>query len=110
MFILPFTSPDVTLETAGGKGANLARLTRAGFQVPRGLMISTDAYRAFVEANRWQPTRESAVEGLSAEDACAHEKATAPIRAAVTVREISAEIETAVRESYQILPRPLLSP
>ena len=53
MVILPITSPDVTLETAGGKGANLARLTRAGFPVPRGFIISTDAYRAFVEANRW---------------------------------------------------------
>ena len=51
MVILPFTSPNVTLETAGGKGANLARLTRAGFPVPRGFIVSTDAYRAFVEAN-----------------------------------------------------------
>ena len=50
MVILPFISPEATLETAGGKGANLARLTRAGFPVPRGFIISTDAYRAFVEA------------------------------------------------------------
>ena len=67
MIILPFTSPEVTLETAGGKGANLARLTRAGFPVPRGFIISTDAYRAFVEANRWLPTIESTVEKASAQ-------------------------------------------
>ena len=51
MYILPFASTDIRLETAGGKGANLARLTRAGFQVPGGFIISTDAYRAFVESN-----------------------------------------------------------
>ncbi len=39
MKILPFTSPEATLETAGGKGTNLARLTRAGFAVPRGFII-----------------------------------------------------------------------
>ena len=33
MYVFSFASPDVTLETAGGKGLNLARLTRAGFQV-----------------------------------------------------------------------------
>jgi len=29
LIIIPFTSPKATLEKAGGKGANLARLTRA---------------------------------------------------------------------------------
>lgn len=37
MYIIPFTSPEATLENAGGKGANLVRLTRAGFDVPRGI-------------------------------------------------------------------------
>src|SRR6185436_8355419 len=106
MFILPFTSPDVTLETAGGKGANLARMTRAGFTVPRGFIISTDAYRAFVEANRWLPTIESAVESLSAENASALEKASAQIRAAFSVGKISDEIETAIREAYENLHHP----
>ena len=85
MFILPFTSPDVRLETAGGKGANLARLTRAGFQVPRGFIISTDSYRAFVDANRWLATMKSAVNDISAEDASALEKTSAQIRAAFSV-------------------------
>src|SRR5688572_6381454 len=100
MVILPFTSPEVTLETAGGKGANLARLTRAGFPVPRGFIISTDAYRAFVEANRWLPTIESAVESLSAENASALEKSSAQIRAAFSLGVIPTEVETAIRTAY----------
>ena len=38
------------LEIAGGKGANLGELTRAGLPVPPGFLISTEAYRGYVEA------------------------------------------------------------
>jgi phosphohistidine swiveling domain-containing protein len=37
------------LATAGGKGANLGELVRAGFAVPDGFVVSTDAYTAVVE-------------------------------------------------------------
>ena len=39
------------LDRAGGKGANLGELVRAGFPVPAGFVVTTEAYRAFVEAN-----------------------------------------------------------
>ena len=35
-------------ERLGGKGANLARLASAGFPVPFGFVVTTDAYRAFI--------------------------------------------------------------
>ena len=38
------------IEIAGGKAANLGELTRAGFPVPHGFVVSTDGYRAFVAA------------------------------------------------------------
>ena len=38
------------IEIAGGKGANLGELTRAGLPVPPGFVVTTDAYRAFVES------------------------------------------------------------
>ena len=37
------------IDTAGGKGANLGELIRAGLPVPPGFVITTDAYRAFVQ-------------------------------------------------------------
>lgn len=37
---------------AGGKGANLGELTGAGLPVPPGFVLTTAAYRDFVEANR----------------------------------------------------------
>lgn len=47
----PLTSDGATLSLAGGKGANLARLARAGLPVPDGFIITTEAYAAFVAAN-----------------------------------------------------------
>jgi len=43
------------ISTAGGKGANLGELTRAGIPVPAGFVVSADAYRAFVEAAGLRP-------------------------------------------------------
>ena len=36
---------------AGGKGANLGEMTRAGLPVPPGFVVTVDAYRRFAEAN-----------------------------------------------------------
>src|SRR3990170_5955946 len=44
-----FSRHDV--EVAGGKGANLGELVRAGLPVPAGFVVTTDAYRGFVTAN-----------------------------------------------------------
>ena len=39
------------IDLAGGKGANLGELTRAGLPVPPGFVLTTAAYRAFVAEN-----------------------------------------------------------
>ncbi|HET9866530.1 MAG TPA: PEP/pyruvate-binding domain-containing protein, partial [Nitrospira sp.] len=100
MIVFSFASPDIALETAGGKGLNLARLTRAGFQVPRGFIISTSAYRAFVETNRWLSLIGSVGENVPADDTAALEKISAQIRAAFSLGVMPAEIETAIRAAY----------
>ncbi|WP_219508042.1 PEP/pyruvate-binding domain-containing protein [Nonomuraea ceibae] len=50
--VLPLGDEAADLATAGGKGASLAKLTRAGLPVPGGFHITTGAYRAFVSAFR----------------------------------------------------------
>ena len=49
--ILPLDSPAATLALAGGKGANLAKLTSHKFSVPGGFLITIEAYWAFIAAN-----------------------------------------------------------
>ena len=84
MYILPFISPEATLESAGGKGANLVRLTRAGFDVPRGFIVSTAAYREFVHANGLDAIIGQALEELEPEDAGGLENASQAIREAMS--------------------------
>src|SRR3569832_1929137 len=49
MLLLDFGSPALLdAPLAGGKGANLARLTQGGFPVPPGFVLPPDAYRAFL--------------------------------------------------------------
>jgi phosphohistidine swiveling domain-containing protein len=103
--VLPFDSPDAVLETAGGKGLNLARLTRAGFPVPRGFIVPTQSYRAFVEANGLQAHIQAAVAGLAPEDIQALEGASRAIRAAFAAGNMSDELAAPVRAAYLDLNR-----
>ena len=49
-FIKHFSEIDETdLSHVGGKGLNLGKLTRAGFRVPQGFCVTTDAYRFSVQ-------------------------------------------------------------
>ena len=56
LHILPFGAPSADLETVGGKGQSLAKMTKAGFPVPPGFTITTSAYRQFVADNDLQQT------------------------------------------------------
>ena len=50
-FIKHFSEIDeADLSRVGGKGLNLGKLARAGFQVPQGFCVTTDAYRFSVQS------------------------------------------------------------
>lgn len=54
---------DITKEdvkTAGGKGANLGEMTRAGIQVPPGGILTVPAYEQFMKQNQIAVTGEPA--------------------------------------------------
>lgn len=97
--VLPFDSADATLETAGGKGLNLARLTRAGFPVPRGFIVPTEVYRAFVDINHLADTITTATAGLAANE-LQLETASARIRDAFAAGKMSIETENTLRAAY----------
>ncbi len=107
MYIIPFTSPEATLESAGGKGANLVRLTRAGFDVPCGFILSTAAYREFVKVNRLEKTIQESIRGLKPEDTDALEKASQMIRNTFSGGVMPAEIAFAIQIAYAELPHPV---
>ncbi|MFC7588526.1 PEP/pyruvate-binding domain-containing protein [Nonomuraea antimicrobica] len=58
--VLPLGDAAADLATVGGKGASLARLTRAGLPVPGGFHVTTGAYRAFTAGFRDEILRAAA--------------------------------------------------
>ncbi|MGW0807401.1 PEP/pyruvate-binding domain-containing protein [Nonomuraea sp. NPDC002799] len=61
--VLPLDDAAADLATVGGKGASLARLTRAGLPVPGGFHITTGAYLAFVSGFQEEILRTAAAGG-----------------------------------------------
>lgn len=101
--ILPFDSNAYTFEQVGGKGANLLRLTRAGQPVPGGFIISSEAYRNFVTANRLDAVISAALQSASIDTADSLEKASTIIREAFSKAPLPEEIESQVHSAWQSL-------
>ncbi|HKT07901.1 MAG TPA: PEP/pyruvate-binding domain-containing protein, partial [Gemmatimonadaceae bacterium] len=60
------TRSDVAV--AGGKGANLAELARAGIPVPPGFVVTVGAYERFAEAGRLTTEIAHRIEALNVDD------------------------------------------
>ena len=104
------TDPRLDLATGGGKGVNLGRLTREGFPVPAGFVVSTDAYRHGVAEHDLRRVIEAALAELggdarpaldAASDTAAAEAVSQRIREAFRAASIPQEIAVAVRAAYQ---------
>ena len=52
------------VDIAGGKGASLAKLTKAGLPVPDGFHVTTGAYRRFVADNELGPSIKRALNSV----------------------------------------------
>lgn len=85
----------------GGKGASLASMSRAGFPVPPGFCITTEAY-----AHALQPLREAVLTRVSAIDPAQSSQldaAAAELRQQIEQMDIPSEVEQAIRARYQAL-------
>ena len=71
------------LAVAGGKGASLGRLVKAGFPVPAGFAITTDAYAECLRVNDLEEKIEKILAGLDYDDLDGLEVETAKIRDAI---------------------------
>lgn len=94
-FLEELCAGDVPL--AGGKGANLGELVRGGFPVPRGFVLTTEAYRAAVEPPE--------LNGLDIADDAALEAAATPIREQIA----AAPVPDSVAEAYVRLGSPVVA-
>ncbi len=98
--IFPLSDLEATLESVGGKGMSLAKLSRAGLPVPGGFHITTDAYRRFVAENSIQPRILAALKGADAAQPASLEMASRQIGKFFAAAPIPAEIITAISAAY----------
>ena len=90
------------LTVAGGKGANLARLTAAGLPVPPGFVVRTEAYTEFIRAAglREVIAYTIAFVGAAEGDADMIEAATAALRAEIVDSELPRPLASAITAAY----------
>ncbi|RPI31575.1 MAG: phosphoenolpyruvate synthase, partial [Chloroflexota bacterium] len=100
LYILPLSDPRATLETAGGKGASLARLATAGLPVPGGFHVTTLAYNRFVAENQLSEGILAAVEKADPSQPGTLDAASRAIVGLFERAEISSEIASEIAEAY----------
>jgi phosphohistidine swiveling domain-containing protein len=87
-------------DVVGGKGANLGKLTRAGFEVPPGFCVTTAAFRAFLSAHEMQDRIDTILGHLDYADQSEIESATASVRELFTSADLPGAVADAIRAAY----------
>lgn len=100
---LPLNSPASSLDSAGGKGLNLARLTQAGFPVPPGFLIPVAAYQQFVDVNGLRLKIARALAESSLNELTTLESLSQTIRGWFTKESMPADLESAIQSAYRDL-------
>ncbi|HZB96130.1 MAG TPA: PEP/pyruvate-binding domain-containing protein, partial [Herpetosiphonaceae bacterium] len=102
-FTIPLAELDRdALPIAGGKGANLGAMLRAGLPVPPGFCVTADTYRTVVAGAA--PAISRQLSGLDIDDNQALETASQAIRSEIERLHIPDEVAEAIRAAYAALP------
>jgi pyruvate,water dikinase len=88
---------------AGGKGASLGELHRAGLPVPPGFVVTVPAFRQAMQAADAGGTTEADIAALPADDPAAIERATGAVRARIVAAPVPRDVAAAVTDAYAAL-------
>lgn len=91
------------IPVAGGKGANLGEMLRAGLPVPPGFVITVDAFRRFGESIGLRDRVAERLRGLDINDSTALGQASDELRALVCGGEVPDEVGRAIVDAYDEL-------
>lgn len=101
--VLPLDAPGADLATAGGKGASLSRLARAGIPVPAGFHVTTHAYRAFTAVGGLRENVLTLVRDTDLGDPSSADKAARRIGELFTAHPVPAPVAAEIRTAYERL-------
>jgi pyruvate,water dikinase len=103
-YVLQFSALDrADVSIAGGKGANLGEMTRAGFPVPPGFVVTTDAYREFMRRHSIDERVTAILRTLDADDMEALEATARQIGEFITSEPLPTEMEDIICDAYDEL-------
>lgn len=89
------------LSKVGGKGANLGTLSRAGFPVPPGFCVTTEAFRRFIAACPELPSLYDELDAMAPQDVDAARRLGAAVRDALLRVELPAEVAAAAVSAWR---------
>jgi pyruvate,water dikinase len=105
-FVRWFTDLDSTdLPSAGGKGANLGAMTRAGLPVPPGFVVTVDAYRRVLEADDVRNAIAERLKHLNVDDPVQLRRTAESVQALVRRTAVPDDVRTAVLDAYRELSK-----
>ncbi len=100
-FVLWFKDVDKSdIPLVGGKGANLGEMTRAGFPVPNGFVVTAHAYDHFLSVTRLRDDIRAALETLDVNDSQALDRAALHVQKLITDAKFPEDIARAVLDAY----------
>jgi len=92
----------------GGKGANLGEMTKAGFPVPNGFIVTSEAYYHFIEANKLKEKIRICLHDLDVAKSKDLESASIKIKKLLISSPIPKEIAQEIFKAYFHLDHKLL--
>lgn len=105
-FIAWFDEHDRTdVSLVGGKGANLAKMVRAGLPVPDGFVVTSHAFLSVLEAAEIRRPLMDRFLAANPDDAAGFARAAEEMRQLVLRASLPAALETALVQAYQRLGR-----
>ena len=103
MYTVAFDVADNSLDVLGGKGRSLSRLVNAGFDVPDGFLVTTSAYRDFVDASDLQARILVLAQPEVVEGVVSFEKAANRIRQLFDEHHLESGISSEIGAAYDAL-------
>ena len=93
------------LPRAGGKGANLCEMTRAGLPVPPGFIITVDAWRRFSDGGGLAAAITTRLAGLDVDNSDQLRATSQGIRRMILQAPLPDDVATAMRDAYTALSK-----
>ncbi len=85
----------------GGKGANLGEMFNAKFPIPNGFVVTSDAYKLFLEKTGVQSMINEVLRDLNIEDNDKLQEASKRIQDLILAQEMPVEISNDIKKAYE---------